>query len=162
MKKYIVTSLVLMSFAGVALAQVGVNARATTSVKVRNATTFEARVEAKAEFKAEVIKRKALNVAQVFNRVIEKLENILKRVESRIAKVKAEGGVTTESEGFVAEAKTHLSEARAKVAVFASLDLRDIKLRDDFNKLREASAEVKVHIKAAHTSLMNAVRSLRK
>jgi len=157
MKKIIVVSLL---FLPVMVFAQGFNARmgASTTVEVRKASSTERRVE----LQLDIVKRQAAKTYWVLTSTIERLESIMTRVESRIAKVKAEGGVATESEVFVAEAGTHLAEAKGKLAVFTSITFSADKLRDNVIKLREAAAEVKVHIRAAHTSLMNAVRSLRK
>ncbi len=128
-----------------------------TNLEERKASSTARRVE----FQQGIAKRKAEHVAQVLAATVERLEKITVRLESRIAKVKAAGGVTTESEGFVAEAKTHLSLARSSIALFVSLDLTDEKARDNFEKVRAVATETKSHIREAHRSLMMAVRSLK-
>ncbi|MDO8589736.1 MAG: hypothetical protein Q7R69_00465 [bacterium] len=122
------------------------------------------RVEAQSKrvaFQEEAAKRQVENVTKVILATIGRLEtNIIVRVESRIAKVKARGGVTTESEGFIAAAKVNLANAKAVVATFAGIDLSSEKARENFEKIRTAAKEAREHIRAAHQNLMMAVRSL--
>lgn len=125
------------------------------------AETKRAEMRAKrAEFQQDIAKRKVEHTAKVILATIEHLEKIIVRLESRIAKVKAMGGVTTESEGFVASAKVNLSNAKTSVGAFASLDLSGEKARDNFERIRVAAAEAREHIRAAHRNLMMAVRLL--
>lgn len=125
--------------------------------ELRRASSTEKRIA----FQQEAAKRQLENATRVILATIERLEkNLIVRIESRIAKVKAEGGVTSESEGFLATAKTHLSEARTVVGTFASIDLTSVKARENFEKVRAAAKEAREHIRTAHQALMMAVRSL--
>jgi len=128
-----------------------------TDIKERKATSTERRVE----MQIGLAKKKAEHAARVLTATVERLERIITRLESRIAKVKAAGGATTEAEAFVAEAQTHLSLAKSSIALFASLDLTGQKARDNFEKVRAVAAEAKGHIREAHKSLKEAIRSLK-
>jgi TolA-binding protein len=112
------------------------------------------------EFQRDIALRKAEHAAKVILATIGRLENIILRIESRIAKVQARGGVTTESERYVALAKGNLRDALALVEVFASLDLSSDRAQDNFEKVRATAAEIREHIRAAHRHLMLAVRAL--
>ncbi|MDZ4205917.1 MAG: hypothetical protein U1C12_01760 [Patescibacteria group bacterium] len=112
------------------------------------------------EFQQNIAKRKVEHTAKVILATIERLEKIIVRIESRIIKVKARGGVTSESEGFVAAAKVNLSDARIAVNAFASIDLSSDKAAENFERIRTAAAEAREHIRAAHQNLMMAIRSL--
>lgn len=136
---------------------VRVRAEVRAEIEARQASTTERRVE----MQRNLVKRKAEHTARVFTATVERLEKIIVRLESRIAKVKALGGVTTESESFVAEAKNHLSLAKLSLAAFSSIDLSGDKARDNFERVRAVATEVKGHIREAHTSLMKAIRSLK-
>ncbi len=125
--------------------------------EARQASSTERRIE----LQQSVVKRLAAHAGKILNATIERLEKIMTRVESRIAKVKAEGGVTTESEKFVAEAKVHLSEAKAELALFSSVTLSADKLSENILALRAASGKVKTHLKAAHASLVKATVALK-
>lgn len=127
------------------------------NIEERKASSTERRVE----MQRGLAKKKAEHVARVLTATVERLEKIITRLESRIAKVKALGGVTAETESFVAEAKSHLSLAKLSIAALSSVDLSLDKARDNFERVRVAAAEAKGHIREAHTSLKKAIRSLK-
>ena len=106
-------------------------------------------------------KRLAENTGRVLTATVERLEKIADRLDSRIAKIKAAGGVTADAESFLAEARAHLSAARQSIALFVSIDLSAEKAKENFQKVREVAQEVKVHVKAAHESLKDATKSLK-
>lgn len=112
------------------------------------------------EFQQSVAKRKVENTARVISATIDRLEKIIVRVESRIAKVKSNGGDTAESERYVALAKDDLAKAEAVVATFASLDLTSEKAKENFERIRTAAGEAREYIRSAHENLMLAVRNL--
>ncbi|MBI2673993.1 MAG: hypothetical protein HYX23_01800 [Candidatus Zambryskibacteria bacterium] len=126
-------------------------------IEARRASSTAKRIE----FQQEIAKRKVERVTKVMLATIERLEKIIVRIESRIAKIKTRGGDTTESEKFVAEAKTNLSDARVKVGAFAGIDLSSAKAAENFERIRAAAAAVREIIRTAHENLMMAVRSLR-
>src|SRR3990167_85802 len=66
------------------------------------------------EFQQDIARRKVAHVTRVMLATIERLEKILARIESRIDKVQARGGETTESKKVAAEAKVNLSAVRAR------------------------------------------------
>ena len=130
---------------------------ASTTVTSTRKTEMQ---EKRAEFKQDIAKRQVSNVARVISATIERLEKIIERVESRIEKLKANGGNTTESEGFLVSAQAHLSEAKADVEAFAELDLTSDRAQDNFEIIRVAASSAKEHIRLAHTDIMKAVRLL--
>ena len=153
---------------------VQVQAQMRAEIEARRAQADErreaARIEAEArraeaqskrvEFQQAVAKRQVENTARVILATIERLENIIVRLESRMAKIKAQGGVTSESETFVAAARANLSDARLAVDAFVSIDLSSERALENFQRIRAAAAETREHIRAAHRNLMMAARSL--
>ena len=129
---------------------------ARVEAEARRAQTQTKRVE----FQQTVAKRQVENTARVILATIERLENIIVRLESRMAKIKAQGGVTSESETFVAAARANLSDARLAVDAFVSIDLSSERALENFQRIRATAAETREHIRAAHRNLMMAVRSL--
>lgn len=127
------------------------------NIEQRRASSTERRVE----MQRDLAKRKAEHVTRVILATIERLEKIIIRIESRIAKIQARGGVTTETERFVALAKGNLADAQLAVDAFASLDLSGSTARENFETVRAAAAEAREHIRAAHRNLMMAVRALK-
>lgn len=153
----------------------GVRANVKANIEARRASTTEriqemranmmmrkaSSTERRVEMQQGLAKRKAENVARVIKATIERLEKIILRIESRIAKVEAQGGDTSESKAFVAAAKVNLADAKLAVDAFASLDLTSDKASENFEKVRVAAAEAKEYIRSAHQNLMMAVRSLK-
>ena len=134
---------------------------AKREAKKAEAEIKRAEMQAKrVEFQQNVAKRKVEKTAKVILATIERLEKIIVRIESRIAKVKARDGNTTESERFVAAARLNLSDARIAVDAFAGIDLSGEKAADNFERIRVAAAGAREHIRAAHENLMLTVRSL--
>lgn len=134
---------------------------------------FEARVDArkgsstasstarKVELQENIVKRMKEKAEKVMQAAIERLERLATRLESRIAKVKAEGAVVTDSERFLAEARTHISAAKAELVVFSSVTLSADRLSDNVEALRTEAGKVKEHLKLAHSSLVKAIRALK-
>lgn len=121
------------------------------------------RAEARArmtEFRRDTAERRVQNTARVITGIIEHLNKIILRIESRIAKIKARGGDTTESESFVAMAKQNLADAKVAVDAFVAIDLSTGEAEANFERIRALAAEAREHIRAAHQNLMKAVRSL--
>ncbi len=140
-----------------------------------NASSSEARAEMKIEAEARrasstqrrtemqqsVVQRKVAQTARVLGATIERLERILERVESRIAKVKEAGGDTTVSEASAAQVETHLGNASTSLQTLLAIELTADSYKENFGMVREAASEVKMHLREAHRSLMEAVRSLK-
>ncbi|MCR4279371.1 MAG: hypothetical protein NUV78_01390 [Candidatus Zambryskibacteria bacterium] len=144
------------------------NAEVRTQAEVRSGAQTEGsaeqravRDERRAEIQANVAKRVTSNTARVMNAMANRLEGIIERLESRIAKVEAEGGVTAEATAHVEAAKDHLALAQTEIAAFATVDLSADTLRENFQTVRNLATEVKMHFRETHTSLMNAVRVLK-
>lgn len=112
------------------------------------------------EVQQNIAKRQVEHVSKVMLATIERLEKIIARIESRIAKLEAEGRAAGESKEFVAEAKANLSDAKLKVATFSSIDLTSVKAQENFQRIRAAAAEARELIKEARENLMKAIRSL--
>ncbi|MEK7176968.1 MAG: hypothetical protein AAB719_01600 [Patescibacteria group bacterium] len=131
-------------------------ASTTERIQERKASSTARRVE----FQQNLAKRQVEHVTKVMLATIERLEKIIVRIESRIAKIEAEGGNTEEAEGFVADAKVNLTDAEASVNAFASIELTSDKAKENFEKVRNAAAEAREHIRMARENLMKAIRSL--
>ncbi len=125
---------------------------------VRNGATSTAN---RIELQTNIAKKRATNTFRVFTATIERLENIAKRIESRIAKVEAAGGTAAESRAALAEARNHLSLAKTSIAAFASVDLSGSDVRAKYNRVKAVAAEAKIHIRETHRALMRAVVSLK-
>ena len=138
-------------------ASVKTQAEVGAGVESRGASSTEAR----AEMQLNIVKRLSANAARVLEATVNRLEQIIVRIESRITKLKAAGAATLESEEFVSEAKVHLEKAEVSISALSSIELGGETIRENFSEVRSAATEAKLHIRAAHTALMKAVRSLK-
>ncbi len=144
--------------------RVKMETRAEAGVTVRKASSTESRAsstEKRMMTQQNVAKRMVSHVKDLLTATAERLGKIADRVESRIAKVKDAGGDTTLSERFLAEARTHLTEARAAISVFASISLTSDKMSENVAKLRAAAADAKEHLGEARQSLSESIKALK-
>lgn len=127
-----------------------------SSSEMRKASSTERRLEKQ----DEIAERHAERAAIRFTAMVERLMNMIERIESRIAKVKANGGVTVEAEASVAAAKSDLVKAQADITVLKSIEVSGENFQEKFALVKEAAAKVKADLRSAHTNMMKAVRSL--
>ena len=106
------------------------------------------------------VERQVRNTLRIGIATVDRLEMIAVRIESRIAKIKAAGGVTTEPESLVASAKSDLSLARSNMEDWPSVDLLGERAQDNFQRIRVAAAETKEYLRTVHEKLIAAVRLL--
>ncbi len=162
MKKNVLSVLLFVLILG-PLATVSAQATSTaTSTRDRlEARKAEMRTR-RVQLSEDIAKRRVANTVRMMNIVIGRLENIIKRVEERIARVKGQGGDTSESERYIALAKTNIADAKTDLDAFSKVILTGSTVQDNFNRVREGAAEVREHIRSAHQNLMMAIRSLGK
>jgi len=129
------------------------------NIEQRRASTTERRVERR----QALAKRRVENVTRAMLATIDRLEKIIVRIESRIEKVKGEGGNTTEVESFVALAKENLANANVAVDTFSQLDLSGSAgtVLENSDIIRAAAIEAREDIRAARENLVKAVRALK-
>lgn len=97
---------------------------------------------------------------------IERLENIADRIEARIEKIETETGERlTDARAHLDEARTHIASAtRLLDEITADVDYLtadDTKTDERFTGFRDAFANVKAEIKAAWTSLREALQAIK-
>ena len=84
---------------------------------------------------------------------------------SRIEKIKLVGGNTVEAEKLIAEAKTHLAEARTAFetlkATAVSADTFEKPSKEVLTKMKNSMKAVEKHLRLAHQLLQKTVGSLR-
>ena len=146
------------------------DAKREAFVEERKAKIEEFRAEAEAkraealkrgtEALKEVVTKQTENAKRVMTATVERLEGIALRIDSRIEKVKARGGDTSEAERLVAQARTNLDSAKVKIEALATIELTGEKVEDNFKIVREAGKEIKDLLKSVHEDLVSAVRSL--
>ncbi len=106
-----------------------------------------------------------------FGATISRQESITVKIEARIAKIKANGGNTTEAEVLVTEAKHHTETAKTalealKLSVNTAIDQAANSSSTAITKegtasMKKASNEVAKHLREAHQALMKTVGKLR-
>ncbi len=152
----------------------------TTGAEVRQRT--EAQVQTRQENRQEAVeqnqeRRQAMIQVRMENRLrlviarfeatIDRLENIIARVETRISKIKSAGGNTVEAEAKITEAKNHLVNAENAIIAFRNQvntsiqNQTETNLGTEITKMLELSAEVKMHLRESHGSIVDAVVSLK-
>jgi ABC-type transporter Mla subunit MlaD len=133
-----------------------IDARLASSTERRASSTAR-----RIELQQNIANRQAEHAGKKLMATIERLEGIATRVESRIEKAEALGVNASSSITALAEARSHLSEARIALEAFSSVELTSEKLSENFERIRAAGAEVKEHLRLAHQSLVEAIRSLK-
>jgi hypothetical protein len=148
-------------------AEAGVSGRgASTSAEKKDALTdglliLRARLQAGAETRIRSFVGKML---ERFNAAVERLEKLTLRIESRIAKMKAEGKITTNAETHIAVAKEEIAKAKVEIAkipaVLETAFESEVKGRI-FAELRVSTNAVQTALKNAHAALARAIASLK-
>ncbi len=113
------------------------------------------------ELTQSIAKRAAEHAAKLMTATVERLEKIAMRIEARIVKVKANGGITTESERYLAEAKVALSEAREDIREFLAMPVTSERVSENMHALRALAVDIKEQLREAHALLVQATVSLK-
>jgi len=131
--------------------------------KMRMASTTDAKKEERKQKAVEKAANLADKMIKRLSAAIERLEKLAIRIESRIEKVKAAGGVTTAAETALAEANVKIQAAKDGLvsisATFAAAATAE-NPKDGVRKMQEAVQAVHAEIKTAAESLKNAVKAL--
>ena len=127
------------------------------NIELRRASTTERRIERRQALE----KRRVENVTRMMLATIARLEKIIARIESKIEKIKGEGGSTSEAENFVVLAKGNLADAKVAVDTFSKLDLSGNTALENSDTIRAAAAEAREDIKDARENLVKAIKSLK-
>ena len=117
----------------------------------------------------EVMKRQAAKVWTRIEATIERMDNIMSRVLTRVEKIKNAGGDTTAAEKNVADAKTSLDSAKASFALlgtsidaFASSTSQTASsTASGVKNLRTISQSIEKNLQKTQKSLEKAVGSLK-
>ena len=130
-----------------------INARIEDRIEVRQnkiedlkakASSTREKIEDKIDDRRENLRRIAQNklekMVRRFESTIQREENIMNRIISRIEKVKSNGGNTADSEKYITTSTI---------------------IKNGLKKLKDMAQNVQKHIRLGHKSLENAVKSLR-
>ncbi|MFZ2621140.1 MAG: hypothetical protein WAX85_01440 [Minisyncoccia bacterium] len=141
-------------------------------------TTKDLRGEIKDNIKGKIEDRMEKRIDNRYNRMLTRFQatidreiTIMGKINTRIEKIKANGGNTTEAENYVATAKTMLDKAKADLEILKGLSITQatqenssttIKaLRDGLMAMRKAGGDVEKDLRDAHKNMEKAVGSLR-
>jgi len=110
-----------------------------------------------------------------FQSTIDRQTMIMGKINTRIEKVKAAGGNTTEAEKFSGEAKMHLEKAQSALNLLKSTATSTVEIDAQVNassttptttpvtlkKMQKIGGDVEKHIRATHKALENSLKSLK-
>ncbi len=130
---------------------------------------MEERKEKMEERRGEIIKRMATHMATKMQAAIERFTKIADRLDSRVAKLKEKGVVTTTAEANIAIARTKISEATVSLSlaksqigtIAVSASTTDPATGGVGGAVRESMQKARVALEAAHKALVEAIKSLR-
>ncbi len=165
----------VLSTAVIASAETGVNVSASAAVSVGAQSSSSRPTQPVKEAIKTAIQTRAENkydkMVARFKATIAREEEIMQRLDARIAKIKANGGNTAEAETLSLQAKVHLNAAKASLISFTALAQAQFSLetasttakalREGLASLKKAGAEIEVHLREAHKSMLKIVGVLR-
>ncbi len=172
LKKFILRILLgSMILSPVFVFAMGTNVMSSTTLKTKmEALRMEMRVMMASTTMPRMEKvgeHKFLKMTARYDLVITRLENILARLVSRIDKVKANGGDTTEAETLALTAKGHLDEAKTAFATLQTdvnteisqetASSTKVKLRATLVLMRTDGKNVEMHLREAKETMMKIV-----
>jgi hypothetical protein len=142
------------------------DARASSSElrKEVRASTTAARKDARRENAEKIVRFHGDLMVRRFNAAVDRFEKIIVRIDSRIAKLKAEGKVTTEAEKFQADGKVSIAIAKTSIATIPDLlasALAQNTLTGSFGDLEKVAVGIRTNLLSAQKSLLGANESLR-
>ena len=190
MKKLILNSfLATIVFGGVLVAHAETSVNASVNVTASTTRPIDKIKEVRQEAKQDIMDIKAEVKDNVNARVTARIENryermllrfqatidremkIMGKINTRIAKIKAAGGNTTEAEKLTAEASVHLDEAESVLAKLrAETEVQSAQgnssttiasLRAGLLAMRKTGLELETHLRECHKALLKTVGILR-
>jgi hypothetical protein len=128
--------------------------------KVNASTTIKVESN-QAEFNTNVVNNKVQSDIKVFTATANRLDKIVVRIQSRVAKIKAAGGNTVQIEASLNTGISKLAEARIDISAFSSIDLTgatsSTTARALLNIIKADAVKAKDALKASHAALIQAV-----
>ncbi len=102
-----------------------------------------------------------------YDATIAREATISSKIQSRIEKIKAAGGITTDAEKFVTAANMHFDEAKTAIASLKTTldslttDTTAGLTKDQMTSIKNGTKEVEKHLKEGHVNLEKALGSLK-
>ena len=132
---------------------------ASTTIKVEQKKTEDKNKQS--EWNTRVLDNKIRGDIKVFTATANRLDKIVVRIQSRVTKIKAAGGNTTQIEASLNIGKTKLAEARADISTISSIDITgatsSTTVRTLFNTIKTNAVKAREALKASHSALIQAV-----
>lgn len=180
MRKIILNSLIVsLTFGGAVMAfaetntsskSLGQEVKTQIRKKENASSTLEKNIKREDEIKKRAEHRFSKMVAR-FDATIQREEAIMVKINSRIEKIKTVGGKTTDAEGLVVVAKTHLDKAKtALVSLKASADsaiTQDISAtstgitKNTLTAMKKAGADIEKELRETHKAMQKTIGVLR-
>jgi hypothetical protein len=84
---------------------------------------IKAEIKGSGGLHADLVRANIKVADRIFTATIDRLDKIIVRINSRLAKLDAAGGSTTEAKGDVSLAQGNITDAKAQISIFSSIDL---------------------------------------
>ncbi len=183
MKKIILNSLITaLAFGGAVAASAETNSSSTIKDQIRSvrqdarseikniASSTQAQVNALRDLIRNKVEKRYGKMFDRFQATIDREIAIMAKINSRIEKIKANGGTTTEAEKLVASAKINIDEAQKDLDALKVLANSDKEIASSTTdklstttlaSLRKSTQEIEKELRAAHRDLLKSVGVLR-
>jgi len=117
------------------------------------------------EIRKSIAHMRVQQTVRIYVATANRLDKIVARIESRIAKISASGGDTTDIQTSLDLAKTKLAEARAEIITFSSIDVSSATSTSTaqtlFDSVKSSAVKAKESLKVAHRSLVKTIAMIR-
>jgi hypothetical protein len=114
------------------------------------------------DLRSDIVKIRVSNTARVITATITRLEKITERIQSRLTKVQANGGTTTQAQVLVDAAKVNIADAKVQVGIIASLQVgsttSSTTAATNFEGIKAAAKVARESLESARQNLMKSVR----
>lgn len=187
MKKIILHSLITaLALGGAAIANAETNSSSTLRNQIKTvrqeaqteikdirsntaSTTKALRMDLREIIKNKIEKRFG-KMFERFQATIDRERVIMTKIQTRIEKIKANGGSTTEAEKLVASAKVHLDEAQKDLDALKITANNDKEIassttdklsKETLVSMKKSNQEIEKHLREAHKDLQKTVGVLR-
>ncbi len=113
-----------------------------------------------AELRSRELNNKVRQDIKVFTATADRLDKIVTRIESRVTKIKAAGGTTTDIEAQLTLGKASLALGRSDIAAFSAIDLTSATssttVRTLLDSIKADAQKAKTDLKATQEYLIKA------
>jgi hypothetical protein len=122
-------------------------------------------------FLGNIAGKRVEHVSKLFEATIHRFDKLITRFESRIAKLKAAGGVTTDAEASVNLAKDNIADAKANLVLLEAIQFPKVQGKIasttstttaalDFQHAKTLAMKIRDDLRAAKDNLLKALKSI--